>query len=591
MSERETPSGEGGAAEAPVEAQEWDDSLAVEAVKSLFVTLSKTFRAFQLYDDNNPVRRRFIDQLRGEFHKLWEDLDRVVVTVDEDRMYLEGSEVYHSESRNDSLAFLFFKDGVREITFLPGLETEELDAFLGVLQKARKLVPEGDDLLTVLWEQELRFFKYQYVDLLAEGVELPEAGPGNTQAELQGALEAEDEELAAQEKAAQEGTAEEQPTPTTVKQDDFNPTLYALDVREMETLRAELQKEVERDIRGDVLNALFDRLEEPRDRDRQSEILRILATLLPNFLSRGALVAATSVLQELRRLEKVEGVFDEERRAESRHILDRISAPEAIEELIQALFDGTIRASASQLGGFLQFLRGGALSPLLRASEMVDHKELQAVLRKSVEGIATRNRAAVVDLLEEKDPIIASGAARLAGEIQITEAGPGLANLLAHDDPAVRLAAVEAAITLKASTVAAALEKTLEDPEREVRIAAAKALGALKYRPAAETLELIVKGRDIRTADISEKVAVFEAYGIVAEEDGLDLLDGLLNGKGFLGKREPTEIRAAAALALGRIPGGRARSLLEKATQDDDPVVRSNVNRALRHETEPEAEE
>jgi HEAT repeat protein len=77
---------------------------------------------------------------------------------------------------------------------------------------------------------------------------------------------------------------------------------------------------------------------------------------------------------------------------------------------------------------------------------------------------------------------------------------------------------------------------------------------------------------------------VFEAYGIVAEADGLGVLDELLNGKGFLGKREPTDIRAAAALALGRIAGGEARAVLEKATQDDDPVVRSNVNRALRHE-------
>jgi HEAT repeat protein len=588
VSEQETTSrGPPGAPGGASGEQDWEEpTVALERVKSLFVTLGKTFRAFQLYDRNNPVRQRFVDQLRGEFLGLWDDLDRLVVTIDEDHMYLEGNEVYKSESRNDSLAFLFFKDGVREVTFLPGVETEELEPFLGVLQKARKLVPEGDDLLTVLWEEELEYFRYQYVDLLAEGVELPEAGPGNTQAEMKAALAAEDEEMAAREVAVQRGAAEEAPTPTTVKQDDFNPTLYALDHREMEKLQAELQQELKRDTRADVLNALFDRLEEPQDRDRQSDVLRILSTLLPSFLSRGGLVAATSVLQELRRLEGVDGVFDEQRVQESRQILDRISAPEAIEELIQALFDGTIRASPSQLGDFLKFLRGGALAPLLRASESVDHKELQAVLREAVQGIAAQNQSAVVTLLEEQDPVLASGAARLAGEMQIAEAGPSLAHLLTHTDPLVRLAAVEAAITLKASTVAGALEITLGDSEREVRIAAARALGALKYRPAAKTLEGIVRGREIRNADISEKVAVFGAYGLVAEEDGLDLLDALLNGKGFLGKREPTEIRAAAALALGRIPGPRAQSLLEKATQDDDPVVRSNVNRALRDETE-----
>ncbi len=207
------------------------------------------------------------------------------------------------------------------------------------------------------------------------------------------------------------------------------------------------------------------------------------------------------------------------------------------------------------------------------------------MLRKSVQGIADRNREALAELLQERDPILAAGAARLAGEMQVTEAGPGLAQLLEHPDPAVRLAAIEAAIKLKASVVAGHLEKTLEDGEREVRIAAARALGELRYSPAARTLAAIVTGKRIRHADITEKVAIFEAYGMTAQDDGVTLLGQLLNGKGgLLGKKESTEIRAAAALGLGRVGSADARAALELATQDDDPVVRSNVNRALRHE-------
>lgn len=573
---------EHGAGPSEATGAEWEEEgLPVQQVRALFVTLGKAFRAYQLYDENNPVRQRFVETLRTEFQRLWDGIDRLVVTMDEDHLYLGDSEVYKSESRNDSLAFLFFKDGVREVTFLPGIENEELERFLGVLQKARKLVPEGDDLLTVLWEEQLVSFQYQYVDLLTDGVALPEAGGGNTPGELQAALAAEDEEIAAQEEGDGAAAAD---APKTVKQDDFNPTLYALDPREMETLRSELQKEVQRDIRSDVLMALFDRLEEPDNRTRQSEILGILESLLPNFLSRGGLVAATNVLKELRRLEGVQGAFDEERLAKSRRILDEISTAGAVEELIRALFDGTIRASSVQLAGFLQFLRPKALAPLIRESEVVEHKELQAVLRKSVEGIAQRNRAAVVQLLGEGDPIVASGAARLAGQMQISEAGPALAQLFAHADPPVRLAAIEAAVTLKASTAAGSLEIALQDPEREVRIAAARALGDLQYSPAARVLATIVKSKHIRAADITEKVAIFEAYGLTAQGDGVGLLDELLNKKGILGKKEAPEVRAAAALGLGRISGPDARAALERAAHDEDPVVRANVNRALRIE-------
>jgi HEAT repeat protein len=148
----------------------------------------------------------------------------------------------------------------------------------------------------------------------------------------------------------------------------------------------------------------------------------------------------------------------------------------------------------------------------------------------------------------------------------------------------VRLAAVEAAVELKASTAAGALQALLGDADRQVRIAAARGLGRLKYRPAAGRFRDVVMGKDIRNADISEKIAYFESYGELAGDAALELMDKLLNGKGFLGRKEPPEIRACAALALGKIGTDPARRSLQAATGEEDAVVRSAVNRALRGE-------
>jgi HEAT repeat protein len=46
--------------------------------------------------------------------------------------------------------------------------------------------------------------------------------------------------------------------------------------------------------------------------------------------------------------------------------------------------------------------------------------------------------------------------------------------------------------------------------------------------------------------------------------------------------KEPSETRACAAMALGRIKTPEARELLQKAAEDKDLVVRNAVNRALR---------
>lgn len=550
-------------------------SLPLEDVRELFVTLGKALRAFQLYDDNNPVYHRFVSALGDAFRNVWTEMDRLQVQVTESSLVLEGEMVYRTESRSDSLAFLLFKDGIRDVTFLPGIEEDELTRFLGVLQRARNVRPEGDDLLTILWEEDLQYFRHHYVDLLAEGVELPQSGDGNTREDFQEVLDSEDAPRAA-------ATRAEPESDRTIQREDFNPTLYSLDPREMEELRREIDREMQRDLRADVVSALFDRLEEPDEPERQSEVLGVFHQLLPNLLSRGELTAARDVLAQLRELESRDGVFDPPRQAEVAELLDSMSAPETMEELIRSLEDGSIRPTPAELSGFLAYLRGRALSSLLRAAETTQVKELQPILREAVRGIAERNQNALVGLLDDPDPQVVAGAARLVGRMQVTEAGAALGDLMFHDDPAVRLAAVEAARDLKVSTAAGALIDALYDSDRDVRMAAARALGQLQYRPAEDAFASIIDGKDIRNTDLSEKIAFFESYGAVAGEDAVPLLDKLLNHRGFLGRREPAEVRACAALALGKIGSGAARDSLEEASSEEDPVVRSAVNRALR---------
>jgi HEAT repeat protein len=180
--------------------------------------------------------------------------------------------------------------------------------------------------------------------------------------------------------------------------------------------------------------------------------------------------------------------------------------------------------------------------------------------------------------------VVAAGACSLAGKIQLTEAGPAIAALLNHESAQVRMAAVEAAVDLKASTAVGALQDALEDPDREVRIAAARGLGALRYRPSAPFFREIIESKRIRQADISEQIAVFESFGLLQDPEGVPILDALLNGRGFLGKKESGEIRACAALGLGKMRTPEAMDALRRARDESDAVVRTAVNRALRGE-------
>ncbi|MFW6200399.1 MAG: HEAT repeat domain-containing protein [Gemmatimonadota bacterium] len=570
----------GDVADADLDWEDPDESQLGE-IRQLFNSLSKAVRAHQLYDENNPVYQRFVNGLQTEFADLWEWLDRLAIQVEEERFLWTDTEVYRSESRADSLAFLFYKDGVREIVFEPGIEKEELKRLLGVIQRARNLRPESDDLLTILWDEDLEYFDYHYVDVLAEGVELPEPGGGADQESLRLALE--EESPGAEDAEAEAGVEAAASAPSgAVSTEDFNPTLYSLDPTELSQLRKEVEEEMSRNLRRAVLAALFDRLEEPSNRERQTRILQIFRTLLPNLLSRGALQPAAAVLHELSALRKGEGILDQPREEEAEKLLDDVSAPEAIREMVRALRDRSIDPDSRSLGVFLRFLKPDALPTLLWAAETEEDEEIQRVLREAVRSLAEKHRDALMRLLSDDDPVVVAGAARLAGSIGVDKAATRLASLLRHDEPAVRLAAVEAAVSLKASSAASALEAALEDQDREVRIAAARALGALRYTPASAHFRKLLKGKTLRKRDVTEMIAFFESYGDLGDPEAVTLLDDLLNGSGFLGRKESEDVRACAALALGRVGTTEAQRALEAAQKQEEPVVRSAVGRALR---------
>ena len=576
---------------------DWADpsELPLEDVQEVFATLAKALRAYQLYDSRNPVYQRFVAALGEALSRVWRSRDRLQVLVEEERLTWLGEEVYRNEDRSESLAFVLYRDGIRDLTLKEGLERTELEGFLDALHRARRTAREGDDLVTILWDLDLEFLGYTALDIGVDGLALPSGlAPGGVDVEgvLRGELgeatgievESSDTVEDSERAAGSEGEAA---TPGIVKKEDFNPTLYALDPGEVRRLAEELEREMARDLRTAVLNALFDRLEEPERPERQVEILGILRVLLPNLLSRGALGSAGKIVGELQRMRDRTGVFDAEIEPLAASVLEELSEPESVRELVRALEDGSVPPNPEELENLLQSMRPSALAPLLAASEWTGDQGVRRLLLSSVQRLAEGNRGLLVELLGSEDSRVACGAVRLVGRMGLTEASGSLARLLDEGGPEIRRAVVDAAGQIQSSVLAGALQRLLRDSDRELRIAAARALGAMRYGRAAVDFEKILGSKELRQADVTEKVAFFEAYGRLAGAGAVPFLAATLNRRGFLGRRDPSDLRAGAALALGKIGTPEARSVLEQARNEDDPVVRSAVVRALRGEGEP----
>jgi hypothetical protein len=526
---------------------------------------AKALRTHLLYQGNSPSLEKFVETLRDRMEALWGHMSALTVTVEEREIRWEGVGVLHSEER-ESLPFLLYKDGIRELTFFRGFEEDDLEPFLDLLAHVRRVRSEEEDLLTLLWERDWQHLRYRYVEPLAEGVELPAAAEGTPRA-----VEA----------PRNEGLSAAAAPATVFSREDFREALYFLDEGELRRLEADLREELGRDLWQDVINALLDRLEDGTP-ERQTRVVQVLGDVLPMLMGGGRLGMAAYLLRELvaaatvgRRLAPpaVRGLRD---------LFDLLASTESVGELVRTLEEGGDAVQTVALADLLEFYPPEALGPLLHASEVTGSEATRATLGDAAQRLASGNPAQLRTLATAEDPHLAAAAARVIGRLRVPDSAPVLVRLLRRPEAAVRLAGVEAVQAMRSPTGAAALDPLLGDDDRDVRVAAARALAALRWAPARKHLEEALGSRRLREAELTERIAFFEAYGALAGAEGVALLDRLLNRKNWLGRREPAEIRACAALGLGAARHPDAERPLNAAAADPEPVVRSAVARAVR---------
>src|SRR6185437_4202257 len=85
-------------------------------IEEMLRVLVKGVRAHQLYLHNNPTYLRALEALRAAFPPIWEYTDDFALQITESEFIWEGVAVLSEPGKTaDSLPWLFYKDGVREL--------------------------------------------------------------------------------------------------------------------------------------------------------------------------------------------------------------------------------------------------------------------------------------------------------------------------------------------------------------------------------------------------------------------------------------------------------------------------------------------
>ena len=548
-----------------------EPSFPVNYVTDLLKAFVKAVRAHQLYLPNNPMHARSLEAVREAFAVIWKQADELDLNVVETQLKWEGRVVLDEGDRtSDNMAWLLYKDGIRELKMLKGFEEDELGIFFSLLQRVRKATDEDDDLLTLMWEREFVNLQYRYVDLTAEG------GPG-----IESMERAEQKEKIlspAQVEAGLEST-----TSSLAKLDDFDSTLYFLDDREVEYLQGEVKREFSTDLRPAVIAGLLDTFETQKDPTVREEICGLLDYFLLILLSTAQYRNAAYLLREAGVTASRAVDVLEPQKQRLTQLGELMSDPKPLGQLLQALEDSPLRAPQMELDEMFGILQPRALETILSWIGRSQNPQLKMLLEVAASRLAASNSAELIRLIGSEDEAVVLEAIRRAAALKSPAAVPALGKMLTVGEVEMRVAAVTALTEIGSPGAMQMLERALIDEDREVRIVAVRAIGARNTRAALPRLEAAIKGKELRESNLGEKMAFFEAYGLLCGDAGIALLDGILHAKGFMGgKRDDSEFRACAAMALGKINTPKAMDSLNKAAGEKDVIVRNAVSRAIR---------
>jgi HEAT repeat protein len=550
-------------------------------IEGLLRSFVKAMRAHQLYVPNNPVYKGAIDAVRAAFRRIWQVTDEVTLTVTESDIRWFGHPVLTQEGKtSDSLAWMFFKDGVRGVSLNEGFESDELIRLFGILERIRRDSPDEDDLLTLLWQADFANLRYWYVEPDVEAVEAI-AGRDTTATSPPA-----DAVRAAVEAAVEAPEAESLPGVVDLR--DFDATLYFLDDTELDYLQREIDREHRSDLRENVIAILLDIWEEQPSPTVREDISEIIEGLLLLVLSAGQYHSAACLLTETQvAVQRGKDVTPAQRDRMGR-LPERLSAPEPLSQLLQALDESIDLPPQQELNELFELLRPAALETIFASLSRLQNPRMQELLRRAADRLAGANTGEVVKLIGVPDRGVALEAIRRAGALGTPAAVAPLTRALGDPDTSFRRAAALSLVSIGSAGALKALEPFLEDSDRDVRVIAVRALSGRAHRALLPRVEAIVKDRALRAADLTEKMAFFEAYGAMCGDSGIGFLSGILNGKPLFGKREGFELRACAAMALGQIGSPKAVEALRRSASDRDVVVRNAVNRALLPDAETE---
>jgi len=563
-------------------------ALDVKRVADWIQALVRTLKAYRMYLPNNPTLHKFQGDLEARTWSCLKEIGDIVLNVQQFDLLFEDYSVYHNAAREESLAFRFFTDGVRQITFREGLEPQELRGVLEVLKKATDPTQGQDDVVTLLWERDFRHIEYVHISIddIIEGSEA--------------AKDYEHEEGAIEggipwpmTMAAEEDAPVGNPGETILERsDDWNPKApvapswdesmgvqFSLSEQESKALNDSIRVEEQRPLLTEVLEIVAAILTSEEEPTSFLESASAFQKFIELALEEGDLARANQLLSRLRTIAAQRAEKRSEFRGLAEQVIREIGRPSFLGQFAPIL-NAHPELDPGLLTNFLVQIGPTAAGAVCDLLGQVNHMKHRRALCEALAISCKDDVDVLISRLGDPRWYVIRNVVYVLGRIAHQGVERALDRALHHEDVRVRKEAVRALGNIESPTSRAFLVSAFRDQDASVRIQAALTLAQRRDDRAAQSIWSAITGPEFARRDQNERRVFFEALGKSGSDSLVPRLSEMLT-KGGLFRGTNEEERLNSALALAWLGTPKAIEVLNRELQGKREQIRKAVETAL----------
>ena len=566
------------------EGSETDEELIL--ARDLTSAFIKAIKAFRFYPPDNPTLKGFRDQLLKKFQFFLNKYQTFVLQVGEYDLSFKNRILYENKDVKTSLAFSLYKDGLREIRFMKGIEEWEVQGVIDILKHSETINTLEDDIVTLMWEKDFMHISYLATDEFLE--ETPVIIPDNVDqfrrnlvfkplahhVEVELAEEGSEEKIDLDEILSK---VIEEPLPFVSDR-----SVYFLSADEVEGLRKEVESEVDPVFIFNITDTLFEILALEKETEPFQDAVKILIKVLDAFLTLGEFTKASELLKRVYIILKTYDLQDWQVEGIGKIIVEageevRIERIGKVLEREEVLLE--------HVSAYLSLLQKNAIKPLIKLLGELKNSKVRRVFCDALSEIGKNHIELFTPFIEDRRWYLVRNIVYILGRVGKEQAFPYVQKAFNHEENRVRREAVQALGLIGGPKAIGLLVRALTDNDVRIRCMAAINLGKVGKKTGLIPLLEVVQTKDFYKREPVEIKAFFNAIGMVGSNEAVPVLQQLLERKSWFGRGKSDEIHIGAANTLAVIGTPEARAILEEGKNSKDESIREACTQALKSQS------